>query len=680
MKYRNIIATLCLSTLLTISAFVNAEPVADILDIDGNGETVALTDGLLSLRYLFGFRDAALINSAIGNNASRTTSAQIESYIDNHLTVLDVDGNGASEALTDGLLFLRFLFGFTGDSLISGAIGTGATRTTAPEVEAYFQLDPCLDIHFPDPVLEAGLRAKPEIPDTGPISCSDMEALNLFVYHGFFNSEKITDITGLNYAKNLTILNLSLNEITSIKSRDFRGMTSLTTIQLGYNDITSIESGAFSGLNSLINLVIDGNKITSIESGLFSGLTKLILLYLSDNDITSIKSSDFSDLISLITLDISSNKISNIESDAFSGLNSLTFLNLDINDIVSIERGVFNGLTSLDFLGLRNNHISSIESIDFSGLISPTNLNLSGNDITSIEIGSFSGLSSLESLDLRVNDITTIENRTFDGLSSLSKLSIDFNGLTDVSPFKELAHRNVNNLELFQIQRNCLTLSKVPTKGILAGIAANTSNGYDDSANPKDVGTPLCPSPLPKQANSESQFDLDPVNFDELEAWTLTVNNTLIPTHNSSGGQSTGYIQGADDLSGPFWYFKAPQQYYGDASDYSDGSLSFYLKSSGGTATSPQEDIILKGGGITLDYRFDNPTPGADWTFYSAKLSPEGWTRTATFPAPIGTITVPVTQTNMDTVLTNLTSIEIRGDHINGFDTTGLDTVVMQKE
>ena len=41
---------------------------------------------------------------------------------------LDIDGDGESKPLTDGLLLIRYLFGFSGDSLISGAIGTGAER------------------------------------------------------------------------------------------------------------------------------------------------------------------------------------------------------------------------------------------------------------------------------------------------------------------------------------------------------------------------------------------------------------------------------------------------------------------------------------------------------------------------------------------------------------------------
>ena len=49
----------------------------------------------------------------------------------------DIDGNGTQDALTDGLLILRYSFGLTGDSLISGVVAEDATRTTAEEIEAY---------------------------------------------------------------------------------------------------------------------------------------------------------------------------------------------------------------------------------------------------------------------------------------------------------------------------------------------------------------------------------------------------------------------------------------------------------------------------------------------------------------------------------------------------------------
>jgi hypothetical protein len=40
-------------------------------------------------------------------------------------------------ALSDDPLLIRYLFGFSGDALISGAVGENAQRTTTKQIEAY---------------------------------------------------------------------------------------------------------------------------------------------------------------------------------------------------------------------------------------------------------------------------------------------------------------------------------------------------------------------------------------------------------------------------------------------------------------------------------------------------------------------------------------------------------------
>lgn len=55
------------------------------------------------------------------------------------LIALDVDGNGFTDALTDGLLALRYLFGFTGATLTNGAIGLGCTRCDAATIQAFLE-------------------------------------------------------------------------------------------------------------------------------------------------------------------------------------------------------------------------------------------------------------------------------------------------------------------------------------------------------------------------------------------------------------------------------------------------------------------------------------------------------------------------------------------------------------
>jgi hypothetical protein len=115
------------------------EFVAAHMDVDDNKKYDALTDGVLIVRYLFGFTGTALTNGAVGTNASRITAAQITPFLDVIRRQLDVDGNQQAGALTDGLMLLRYLFGLRGQALIAGAVGPSATRTSAAAIETYIQ-------------------------------------------------------------------------------------------------------------------------------------------------------------------------------------------------------------------------------------------------------------------------------------------------------------------------------------------------------------------------------------------------------------------------------------------------------------------------------------------------------------------------------------------------------------
>jgi hypothetical protein len=52
-----------------------------LLDIDGNNEVDALTDGLLILRYVFGLRGSVLIAGVVAQDASRASAEDIEAYL-----------------------------------------------------------------------------------------------------------------------------------------------------------------------------------------------------------------------------------------------------------------------------------------------------------------------------------------------------------------------------------------------------------------------------------------------------------------------------------------------------------------------------------------------------------------------------------------------------------------------
>ena len=103
-------------------------------DIDGNGKSDALTDGLLLIRSMFGFTGDALIAGAIDTDATYISAAVIAARIDRLGNLIDIDDNGQVHALTDGLVIIRYLFGLRGESLIEGAIASDAMVTSATDI------------------------------------------------------------------------------------------------------------------------------------------------------------------------------------------------------------------------------------------------------------------------------------------------------------------------------------------------------------------------------------------------------------------------------------------------------------------------------------------------------------------------------------------------------------------
>ena len=101
------------------------------IDVDGNGQYDALTDGLLLLRGMFGLTNDALINGAVASDAQYTSGEEIKERIDILGDLVDIDGNGQVDALTDGLVILRYLFGLRDDVLINGVIASDASVTDA---------------------------------------------------------------------------------------------------------------------------------------------------------------------------------------------------------------------------------------------------------------------------------------------------------------------------------------------------------------------------------------------------------------------------------------------------------------------------------------------------------------------------------------------------------------------
>ena len=115
----------------------NSCPECFSWDLDGSGKAEPLTDGLIFIRYLFGFEDEALVSGAVSDNATRKTSEQIIAFLDGNQGLTDIDDDSKTEPLTDGLLLIRYLFGFEDSALTSGALGEGHGRSESSEISDF---------------------------------------------------------------------------------------------------------------------------------------------------------------------------------------------------------------------------------------------------------------------------------------------------------------------------------------------------------------------------------------------------------------------------------------------------------------------------------------------------------------------------------------------------------------
>jgi len=115
------------------------------LDVDNDGTVTALGDGLMIIRKLFGpaFAGDRLTDKAISPNATRSPQ-EIHDFIQDGIDSgdLDVDHDGNTTALGDGLMVIRRLFGpaFDGERLIDKAISP--TSSLIPQGSSLPNLTP----------------------------------------------------------------------------------------------------------------------------------------------------------------------------------------------------------------------------------------------------------------------------------------------------------------------------------------------------------------------------------------------------------------------------------------------------------------------------------------------------------------------------------------------------------
>ena len=208
---KKIFSTLGLSLLLVFPTFGESESESSQIlsntvsganiDIDGNEQFDALTDGLLILRSMFGLTGNSLVSGAVASDAIYSSAEDIESRIGGLGNRLDIDDNGNVDALTDGLIILRYLFGLTGDTLVKGVVATDANRVSAADIELYIATLTSLDIEPPVFTSSASFTAAENQTAIGTVTATDVDTDNSAITFTVSGSElSITSAGVLTFA------------------------------------------------------------------------------------------------------------------------------------------------------------------------------------------------------------------------------------------------------------------------------------------------------------------------------------------------------------------------------------------------------------------------------------------------------------------------------------------------
>ena len=325
---------------------------------------------------------------------------------------------------------------------------------------------------------------------------------------GKYELNKISNIKGLESFENLTILNLSDNNISSNNSISrinlLKDLPNIERINLSGNKLENTD--VISNYQRATHIYLSNNKINNLNG--FETLIQklknnesepvLIALDLSGNEIEDL--TQIKDIVTLKSLNLNNNNINNIKP--IENMVNLSTLYISKNKIDDIS--IISKLTKLTTLYMASNNIRNISSIKNLGL---SILDISSNKIDNLEdLKNMTSLQELKASANRINSIEPIKN-----FSAINKLDMNsqslcytlLEGTDDIvlielpKLFKEAKEEGlINTAESFAVTNCELTEDnkiKVDAKNLGHKIATVKINGGNAAGSQLSIAEPLKP-------------------------------------------------------------------------------------------------------------------------------------------------------------------------------------------
>ena len=319
-------------------------------------------------------------------------------------------------------------------------------------------------VDIPDSNLRTAIEKALGKASGAPITTEDMKHLPQLIAP----NASITDLTGLEGATNLTLLELGNNFISDISP--LKGLTNLVRLDLNNNSISDLSP--LKGLTNLKYLLLDNNSISDLSP--LKGLNNLIRLELHNNSI-----SDISPLVANTGLgegdlvEVSENPLNPVSINTHIPTLISRGVRVDFDKLVdipdsnlrtAIEKalGKASGvtITTEDMKSLYELEAPNASITDLTGLEHATNLTLltlSDNSIS--DISPLAGLTNLRILGLSGNSISDISPVA--GLINLIELSLENNSISDISPL--VANAGLGSGDTVSVSENPLNHASINT-------------------------------------------------------------------------------------------------------------------------------------------------------------------------------------------------------------------------
>lgn len=269
------------------------------------------------------------------------------------------------------------------------------------------------------------------------------------------SQNNLSSITNIHVQKMSQLLSVYLeeNKLTELPEKCLDGLGNLQELYINHNLLSTISPGAFIGLHNLLRLHLNSNRLQMINSRWFDALPNLEILMIGDNPIVRIRDMNFQPLLNLRSLVIAGINLTEIPDNALVGLENLEsisfydnrlikvpqvalqkavnlkFLDLNKNPINRIRRGDFSNMLHLKELGINNMpELVSIDSLAVDNLPDLRKIEATNNPrLSYIHPNAFFRLPKLESLMLNSNALSALYHGTVESLPNLKEISIHSN-------------------------------------------------------------------------------------------------------------------------------------------------------------------------------------------------------------------------------------------------------------